>query len=64
MARYPTVITTEFDQFMHDLMSWLDTAWYVWVAMALMVVLFVAVVIISKVRARTRRRVPQYRRQA
>lgn len=64
MTRYLTVITTEFDQFMHDLMTWLDSAWYVWAALGLALALVIAVVVISKARARTRRRVPQYRRQA
>ena len=48
---------------MHDLTTWLDSAWYVWVAMAAVVALIVATVIVSKRRARVRARVPQYRRQ-
>ena len=64
MARYPSVITTQFDQFMHDLMTWLDSAWYVWAAMGFALALVIAIVVISKARARSRRRVPQYRRQA
>lgn len=56
-------ITTPFDRFMNDFMTWLDTAWYVWVALILAVALAVAVVVISKSRARARARVPQYRRQ-
>ncbi len=63
VARYPTVIVTQFDQFMQDLLNWLDSAWYVWVAMATCFVLVVAIVVISKARARIRRRIPQYRRQ-
>jgi uncharacterized membrane protein len=63
VARYLTVITTQFDQFMHDLMTWLDSAWYVWAGLGLGVALVVAAVVISKARERSRRRVPQYRRQ-
>lgn len=48
---------------MQDLLNWLDSAWYVWVAMATCFVLVVAIVVISKARARIRRRIPQYRRQ-
>ena len=48
---------------MNDLALWLDSAWYVWIVMAASVALIVAVVVISKKRARVRARVPQYRRQ-
>jgi uncharacterized membrane protein len=58
-----TRITTPFDQFMHDLLTWLDSAWFVWIALALSIVLVVVTVRISKARARARARVPQYRRQ-
>lgn len=63
VARYLTVITTQFDQFMQDLLTWLDSAWYVWVAMALCLALVVTIVVVSRARARIRRRIPQYRRQ-
>ncbi len=56
-------ITTPFDRFMDDLLTWLDSAWYVWVAIAVTIAIIVAVVVISKARARARARVPQYRRQ-
>ena len=48
---------------MADFRAWLDTAWYVWVAMAAIIAIIVAVVVISKLRARALARVPQYRRQ-
>ncbi len=56
-------ITTPFDHFMADFRAWLDTAWYIWVAMAAIIAIIVAVVVISKLRARALARVPQYRRQ-
>ncbi|MCU1439789.1 MAG: hypothetical protein JWP85_786 [Rhodoglobus sp.] len=48
---------------MDDLLTWLDSAWFVWIAMVLSIVLVVVIVRISKARARARARVPQYRRQ-
>jgi heme exporter protein D len=54
---------TPFDSFMRDASAWLDSAWYVWVALAFFVALIVTVVVVSKMRARARARVPQYRRQ-
>ena len=54
---------TPFDHFMSDFKSWLDGAWYVWVALVGTVAALVAVVAVSKSRARARARVPQYRRQ-
>jgi threonine/homoserine/homoserine lactone efflux protein len=56
-------VTTPFDHFMKAFTSWLETAWYLWVAMVVIFVVIVAVVVLSKVRARARQRVPQYRRQ-
>jgi uncharacterized membrane protein len=58
-----TRITTPFEQFMHDLLTWLDSAWFVWIAMGLSIVLVVGIVRFSKAKARARARVPQYRRQ-
>jgi hypothetical protein len=58
-----TRITTPFDQFIADLLTWLDSAWFVWIALALSIALVVATVTISKARARAKARVPQYRRQ-
>ena len=55
---------TPFDEFMHAFSAWLDTAWYLWVAIACALALVVAVVAVSKARARDRARVPQYRRHA
>ncbi|MGX5680693.1 hypothetical protein ACWKWO_04820 [Schumannella luteola] len=54
---------TPFDHFMSDFRLWLDTAWYVWVALAFAVGAIVTIVVVSKARARARARVPQYRRQ-
>ncbi|WP_454704364.1 hypothetical protein [Schumannella luteola] len=48
---------------MSDFRLWLDTAWYVWVALAFAVGAIVTIVVVSKARARARARVPQYRRQ-
>jgi heme exporter protein D len=58
-----TRITTPLDQFIADLLTWIDSAWFVWIAMALSIVLVIVTVTISKARARARARVPQYRRQ-
>ena len=54
---------TPFDHFMRALTAWLDTAWYLWIGMAVVLLVVVSVVVLSKARARARRRVPQYRRQ-
>lgn len=54
---------TPFDSFMRDASDWLDSAWYVWVALVFVVALVITVVVVSKARARARARVPQYRRQ-
>lgn len=63
LHQYGERVTTPFDHFMHDFMTWLDAAWYVWVLMLAAVALIVTAVVISKRRARARARVPQYRRQ-
>jgi len=55
---------TPFDNFLHDLLTWLDSAWYVWVFAVALVAIVIAVVVVSKVVSRSRRRVPQYRRGA
>ena len=57
-----TLITTPFDHFMADVVVWLDSAWYLWAAAAILVAGVVAIVAVSKSRARARSRVPQYRR--
>jgi hypothetical protein len=57
-----TRVTTPLDAFMLDLMAWLDGAWFVWASMAAAIALVVLIVTVSKVRARARDRVPQYRR--
>ena len=55
-------ITTPFDSFVADLSVWIDSAWFVWIALAITVALVVVIVAVTKVRARARDRVPQYRR--
>ena len=47
---------------MDELTAWLDSAWFVWIALAAAVVIVVVAVVVSKARARARARVPQYRR--
>lgn len=54
---------TPFDHFMKALTTWLDTSWYVWIGMGVVLFVVVSVVVLSKARARARSRVPQYRRQ-
>lgn len=56
-------LATPFDAFMSDFRVWLDSSWYVWVGLAVLVTLTIAAAKISKARARARSRVPQYRRQ-
>ena len=53
---------TTFDQFLAGARIWLDGAWYLWVIMAAVFAIIIGIVAISKVRARSRDRVPQYRR--
>ena len=55
-------ITTPFDSFVDDLSAWIDSAWFVWVALAAALAITVVIVVVTKVRARARARVPQYRR--
>jgi heme exporter protein D len=57
-----TRIITPFDTFVIELVAWINSAWFVWVALALTVAAVVAGVIIARVRARARDRIPQYRR--
>ena len=57
-----TRIATPFDQFMAELNAWLDGAWYMWIVALLVVAGVVAIVAMSKVRARARAHAPQYRR--
>ena len=56
-------ITTPFDSFVDDLSAWIDSAWFVWVALAAALAITVVIVVVTKVRARARARVPQYRRR-
>ena len=55
-------ITTPFDSFVDDISAWIDSAWFVWVALAAALAITVVIVVVTKVRARARARVPQYRR--
>ena len=52
-----------FDSFMTDLSAWIDSAWFVWIALAAAIALVIVVVTVSKARMRARARVPQYRRR-
>ncbi|MBX3097996.1 MAG: hypothetical protein KF761_00320 [Salinibacterium sp.] len=56
-------ITTPFDSFMSEFSAWVDSAWFVWIALAATVAAVIAIVVITKVRTRARDRVPQYRRR-
>ena len=55
-------ITTPFDSFVADLSTWIDSAWFVWVALAVAIAVVVVAVSVTKMRARARARIPQYRR--
>lgn len=55
-------ITTPFDSFVDDLSAWIDSVWFVWIALAATIVVVIVVVAITKARARARARIPQYRR--
>jgi hypothetical protein len=54
---------TPFDNFLYDLLAWLDTAWYVWIVAAALIAIVIASVAVSRVVERRRRRIPKYRRQ-
>lgn len=47
---------------MKDLSAWLDGAWFVWIALVAAIAIVVLSVTITKLRAKARARVPQYRR--
>lgn len=53
---------TDLDVFLTSARSWLDGAWYLWVILAAGLGLVIGIVAVSKVRARSRSRIPQYRR--
>jgi uncharacterized membrane protein len=55
-------VVTDFDQFLTSTRIWLDGAWYLWVIIAAGIGVVLAIIAVSKVRARSRARVPQYRR--
>ncbi|MGV8850938.1 MAG: hypothetical protein ACOH1M_00040 [Rhodoglobus sp.] len=58
-----TRITTPLDAFMSDMFLWLDTAWYLWIALGLVVVVVVVSVVVAKLRSRGYERVPHYFRR-
>ena len=58
-----TRITSPFDHFVRDLQAWIDSAWFVWLALAACILIVVLSVILVKARAKARARIPQYRRQ-
>ena len=58
-----TRLTTPFNDFIDDLSAWIDSAWFVWIALGITIALVIVIVAVTKVRARARARVPQYRRR-
>ncbi|QYH36469.1 hypothetical protein [Salinibacterium sp. M195] len=58
-----TRITTPLDAFMSDMLLWLDTAWYLWVALGVVAVVVIVSVVVAKLRSRGYERVPHYFRQ-
>lgn len=58
-----TRITTPLDAFMSDMLVWLDSAWYLWVALGIVVLVVVVSVVVAKIRSRGYERVPHYFRQ-
>ncbi|WP_010205173.1 hypothetical protein [Salinibacterium sp. PAMC 21357] len=59
-----TRITTPLDAFMSDMLLWLDTAWYLWVALGIVAVVVVVSVVVAKMRSRGYERVPHYFRRS
>jgi uncharacterized membrane protein len=55
-------VVTDIDQFLTSARIWLDGAWYLWVIIAAGIGVVLAIIAVSKVKARARARVPQYRR--
>lgn len=58
-----TRITTPLDAFMSGMLVWLETAWYLWVALGIVVLVVVVSVVVAKMRSRGYERVPHYFRQ-
>ncbi|MBH0055275.1 MULTISPECIES: hypothetical protein [unclassified Salinibacterium] len=58
-----TRITTPLDAFMSDMLIWLETAWYLWVALGIVVIVVVVSVVVAKMRNRGYERVPHYYRR-
>ncbi len=57
-------ITTPLDDIIAAVLLWLDGAWFVWASVLAAIALVICAVAVSKVRARSRARIPQYRRTA
>ena len=58
-----TRISTPLDAFMSDMLVWLETAWYLWVALGIVVLVVVVSVVVANMRSRDYERVPHYFRQ-
>ena len=58
-----TRIATPLDAFMSDMLVWLDAAWYLWVALGIVVVVVSVSVVVAKMRNRDYERVPHYFRE-
>ena len=56
-------IATPFDQFLEDLSAWMADSWYFGLIAVALIAAVIAIVWVSKVRARSRARTPQYRRR-
>ena len=48
---------------MSDMLVWLDTAWYLWVALGIVVVVVSVSVVVAKMRNRDYERAPHYFRE-
>lgn len=48
---------------MSDMLVWLDAAWYLWVALGIVVVVVSVSVVVAKMRNRDYERVPHYFRE-
>jgi len=45
---------------MSDVLVWIESAWYLWVALGIVVAVVIASVVVAKVRRRGYERVPHY----
>jgi heme exporter protein D len=48
---------------MSDMLVWLDTAWYLWVALGIVVAVVVVSIMVARMRNQSYERVPHYHRQ-